>query len=71
MDKLEDALEKTGHDFKLLICNDGSSDRTSEILTEYSERLPIEVINHSINQAWENMRIFLKVLSRLVKKETS
>ena len=31
MAKLEDALEKTGN-FKLLICNDGSSDRTSEIL---------------------------------------
>ena len=50
MDKLEDALEKTGLDFKLLICNDGSSDRTSEILTEYADRLPIEIINHSINR---------------------
>ena len=43
MDKLEDALEKTGQDFKFLICNDGSSDRTSEMLKQYSEKLPIEV----------------------------
>ena len=50
MEKLQDVLETTEQDFKLLICNDGSLDRTSEILTEYSEKLPIEVINHTINR---------------------
>ena len=50
MEKLQDTLEKIGQDFKFLICNDGSSDRTSEMLKQYSEKLPIEVINHSINR---------------------
>ena len=50
MAKLEDALEKTGQDYKFLICNDGSSDRTAEMLMKYSQRLPIEVINHRINR---------------------
>ena len=50
MEKLEKSLGETGKDFKFLICNDGSTDRTAEILIEYSKKLPIEVIEHCINR---------------------
>lgn len=50
MEKLEFSLKKTGIHFKLLICNDGSSDGTLKMLQEYSKKLPIEVIDHRINR---------------------
>lgn len=50
MEKLEQALKETGKEFKILVCNDGSSDQTSSMLDEYSIRLPIEIIEHSINR---------------------
>ena len=49
MEKLEKVLDQTGQEFKVLVCNDGSTDRTSEVLLEYSAKLPIEIIEHSIN----------------------
>mgnify|MGYP001167677762 FL=1 len=50
MEKLEKVLDQTGQEFKVLVCNDGSTDRTSEVLLEYSTKLPIEIIDHSINR---------------------
>ena len=50
MEKLEAALKQTGQDYKFLICDDGSTDRTAEILLDYSKKLPIEIIEHSINR---------------------
>ena len=50
LEKLEKTLIQTGEEFKLLICNDGSTDRTAEMLLEYSKKLPVEVIEHSINR---------------------
>ena len=50
MEKLESVLNQTGMEFKLLVCNDGSTDGTSEMLREYSRKLPIEVIEHALNR---------------------
>jgi dolichol-phosphate mannosyltransferase len=48
--KLVSTLDSIQKDFKIIICNDGSSDKTSEILLKYSKKLPIEIIEHSINR---------------------
>jgi len=50
IDKLSSTLSQTKKDYKFLICNDGSTDGTSEILHEYSRNFPIEVIEHPINR---------------------
>ena len=39
-----------------LVCNDGSTDNTSEILTEYSKEFPLVVIDHTINRGLEVSR---------------
>ena len=50
IDKLTSTLSQIKEDYKFIICNDGSSDGTSEILVKYSKKFPIEVIEHSINR---------------------
>ena len=50
MEKLKHALEETNEDYRLLVCNDGSTDNTSKILEEYSANFPLEVIEHRINR---------------------
>ena len=37
-------------DFFVLICNDGSTDKTLEIISEYSSKLPHKILHHSINR---------------------
>ena len=42
----------SGLDLKkeIIVINDGSSDRTAEILSTLSQRLPLKILNHKINQ---------------------
>ena len=40
MEKLELVLNKIDQEYKLIVCNDGSSDNTKEILETYAHRLP-------------------------------
>ena len=35
---------------RILVCNDGSCDRTQEILEFYAQELPMEIIRHKINR---------------------
>jgi len=37
-------------DFKIIVCNDGSNDRSSEVLEELKHSYPIEVLIHKINR---------------------
>jgi dolichol-phosphate mannosyltransferase len=48
LEKLEQALSKT--DYRLVVVNDGSTDRTNEILKSYKDRLNLEVVHHPINR---------------------
>ena len=50
MEKLEHVLQQTKEDYKILVCNDGSTDKTSKMLEEYSTKLPLEIIEHPINR---------------------
>jgi dolichol-phosphate mannosyltransferase len=36
--------------YRVLVCNDGSRDRTGELLARYGRELPLEVIPHKINR---------------------
>ncbi len=48
--KLKDELETNKGGYKVIVCNDGSTDDTGKLLDEYSSDMPIEVIQHKINR---------------------
>jgi len=48
LEKLEKALVNS--DYRLVVVNDGSTDRTDEILSEYKDRLNLDVVLHPINR---------------------
>ena len=48
LEKLEKALVDS--DYRLIVVNDGSTDRTDEILNTYKDRLNLDVILHPINR---------------------
>lgn len=49
-EKIEREMTHAGLDYKVLVCDDGSSDRTPELLQSYAQKLPLEVITHKINR---------------------
>ena len=69
MEKLKHALEETNEDYRLVVCNDGSTDNTSKILKEYSLKFPLEVIEHPINRGLgESSRDLFESAVKLGKK---
>lgn len=50
MPKLHATLTGMGEEFKIVVCNDGSKDRTQEMLEEYAKTMAIETIRHKINR---------------------
>ncbi len=44
-----DSYLKRGLDFKILVCNNGSTDGTNNILTKYSNHPKVKIINHPEN----------------------
>ena len=48
--KLKQVLEQQDEEYKIIVCDDGSSDKTAAMLLEYSKELPLEIITHSINR---------------------
>jgi dolichol-phosphate mannosyltransferase len=40
----------TGHEYRMVVVDDGSCDRTAEILAEFSSKLPLDVVTHPINR---------------------
>jgi dolichol-phosphate mannosyltransferase len=48
--KILSVMGEMGEDYKLIVCNDGSSDRTQEMLEEYQASCPLEIIQHPINR---------------------
>lgn len=48
--KVHEALTAWGQPYRVIVCNDGSRDRTGELLAEYAARYPIEVITHKLNR---------------------
>ncbi len=50
MPKIKLALDGMGEAYKIIICNDGSNDRTQQMLESMSRDFPIEIIRHKINR---------------------
>ncbi|MCR4316318.1 MAG: glycosyltransferase family 2 protein [Planctomycetes bacterium] len=48
--KLDKFLKEENTGFQIVVCNDGSRDRTLELLEEYKKTMPIVVLNHVINR---------------------
>ena len=50
MPKLNECLQQLDEEYKFLVCDDGSLDLTSNLLTEYSKSGFMEIITHKINR---------------------
>jgi dolichol-phosphate mannosyltransferase len=46
--KIAEAME--GQDYRVVTCNDGSGDRTRQVLEEWKPRMPLDVLHHKINR---------------------
>lgn len=50
MPKLQQVLSQMKEDYRVIVCNDGSKDRTQAMLEHYAREMPIEIILHKINR---------------------
>src|SRR5260370_1091823 len=50
LDRIDEAMVESGLDYQVIVVDDGSQDRTFEVLSEYSKRLPLTVSSHQVNQ---------------------
>lgn len=50
MPKLKETLEGMKEEYRIVVCNDGSSDKTQTMLESYAEKMPLEIIQHKINR---------------------
>lgn len=50
LDKIAAVMPESGLAYRVVVVNDGSRDATRDILTVYTGRLPLEVVDHPVNQ---------------------
>lgn len=50
MPKLKETLHEMKEEYRILVCNDGSSDKTQPMLESYADEMPMEIIQHKINR---------------------
>ncbi|MDC0528823.1 glycosyltransferase family 2 protein [Gammaproteobacteria bacterium] len=50
MEKLEITLNEFDEDYRIIVCNDGSNDKTQEMLEDYAKNFPLDIITHPINR---------------------
>ena len=48
--KLKATLEETGLNYKIVVCDDGSTDKTTELAKKYGETMPLILLEHKINR---------------------
>jgi dolichol-phosphate mannosyltransferase len=48
--KLDAALKKSGQSYRMVVVDDGSADRTPDILAQFTATLPLAVITHPLNR---------------------
>lgn len=56
-------------DYHIVVCNDGSSDKTPEILESYKDKLPLTVLTHEINRGLgETIRDLFEYAAKISKE---
>jgi len=66
--KIKSALENVKGGYRIVVCNDGSKDRTQAMLEEYAHNMPIEIILHKINRGLgESSRDLFERASEIAK----
>lgn len=50
MPKIKQTMDTMGEDYRVLVCDDGSTDATAAMLSSFSKDMPLEVISHKINR---------------------
>jgi len=50
LDRIRSAMHESSLSYRVIVVDDGSVDRTPEILAEYASRMPITVTRHEVNQ---------------------
>jgi dolichol-phosphate mannosyltransferase len=48
--KIDRTMQQAGRPYHMVVVDDGSTDRTPEILTEFSQTLPLSIVTHPINR---------------------
>lgn len=49
LDRIEEVMSGTSLDYRIILVDDGSTDRTATIADERSSRIPVSVIRHPVN----------------------
>lgn len=50
LETIRDLMAEDGRDYLALVVNDGSRDRTREVALEAAQKMPLEVLDHEVNQ---------------------
>lgn len=48
--KIDDCLKTAGYDYRILICDDGSTDNTRKVAEEFAACYPVTLLTHSLNR---------------------
>ena len=50
MPKLRSTMASFGEEYRVVVCNDASQDRTQSLLEDLAKSMPLEIIHHKINR---------------------
>ena len=48
--RIDEAMQEAGQPYQVVVVNDGSKDRTAEVVSEYSKSMPVTLKEHTANQ---------------------
>ena len=69
---LLNAIQKSfaGSDFKVIVIDDGSTDKTSEVVRDFKDKIPVHLIHHEVNQGLgEALKTGLKYVNQVAAGE--